>query len=36
MISGKTLHRIYLIASAVGAGLLIFYIFWNLATGAPR
>ena len=33
--TGEQLHRIYLIASAVGAALLIFFIFWNLATGAP-
>ncbi len=33
--TGEQLHRLYLIVSAVAAGLLIFYIFWNLATGAP-
>ena len=36
MISGELLHRIYLIVSAVLAALLIVYIFWNIATGAPR
>ena len=36
MISGELLRRIYLIVSAIGAALLIFYIFWNIGTGAPR
>jgi len=36
VISGKLLHRIYLIVSAVLAALLIVYVFWNLATAAPR
>lgn len=34
--TGQQLHRAYLIASAVGAALLIYYIFYNLATGAPQ
>lgn len=33
--TGQQLHRLYLIASAVGAALLIYYIFYNIATGAP-
>lgn len=33
--TGEQLHRLYLILSALGAALLIFYIFWNIATGAP-
>jgi len=33
--TGQQLHRLYLIASAVGAALLIFYIFYNIGTGAP-
>jgi len=33
--TGEQLRRIYLIASALGSALLIFYIFWNIATGAP-
>jgi len=34
-VTGQQLHRLYLILSALGSALLIFYIFWNLANGAP-
>jgi len=34
-VTGEQLHRLYLIVSALGAALLILYIFWNIATGAP-